>query len=69
MKAAKELKGFEKILLKPAEEGSVEIELQAKDFAYYDENSSKWIVEPGEYNLLIGASSRDIKFEIPIMIK
>jgi len=56
----KELKGFEKIDLKPGEAKTVEFRLNQRAFAYYDDLIAKWVVEPGDFEILIGSSSRDI---------
>ena len=57
----KELKGFLKISLEPGEERRVRFELDQRAFAFYDTNSGGWRVEPGEFEVLFGASSRDIR--------
>lgn len=59
----KELKGFAKTYLEPGEEKTVEITLDKRAFAYYNINIHDWHVESGDFNILIGASSRDIKLE------
>jgi beta-glucosidase len=56
----KELAGFAKVDLKPGEKKKVELELDPYTFAYYSPEQKEWVVEPGEYEILIGASSRDI---------
>lgn len=56
----KELKGFEKIGLNPGEEKTVSFELDKKSFAYYNTDISDWHVETGDFEILIGKSSRDI---------
>ena len=57
----KELKGFKKVFLAPGEEQTVTIELDKRAFAYYNVNIHDWHVESGDFNILVGASSRDIK--------
>jgi beta-glucosidase len=57
----KELKGFVKVFLKAGESKKVNITLTEKDFAYWDVNIKDWNVEPGEFEILIGASSKDIR--------
>jgi beta-glucosidase len=57
----KELKGFEKIQLLPGEEKTVEFTLGRRSFAFYDDQISDWVVEPGEFEILVGASSQDIR--------
>lgn len=57
----KELGGFEKIQLPPGETGTVEIELDGEDLAYFDVDYGDWAVEDGAYSVLVGSSSRDIR--------
>lgn len=65
-KAEKELKGFEKVFLEPGEQKTISFELESRDFAFYDVKAGKWCVENGDYEILIGASSRNIKLTAPI---
>ena len=60
---AKELKGFTKVYLEPGEEKTVSVELSKRAFAYYNVNISDWHVESGDFDILVGASSRDIRLE------
>ncbi|MBF4493638.1 glycoside hydrolase family 3 C-terminal domain-containing protein [Flavobacterium sp. JLP] len=68
-RAAKELKGFKKVEVKSGGSNTVTIKIPAKELAYYDVASKKWVVESGKYTLKIGNSSRDIKKEIVVTIK
>lgn len=68
-RAAKELKGFKKVLVKSGGSENVTIKVPVKELAYYDAASKKWVVEPGKYTLKVGNSSRDIKQDIAITIK
>jgi len=65
----KELKGFEKIELKPGEEKTVVFELDKRAFAYYNVDIGDWHVETGEFEILIGKSSRDIALKDKIIVK
>ena len=56
-----ELKGFTKIDLEPGEVKEVSFFLDKRAFAYYSTALKDWQVEPGEYQVLVGASSRDIR--------
>ncbi|MFH1523351.1 MAG: glycoside hydrolase family 3 C-terminal domain-containing protein, partial [Chloroflexota bacterium] len=58
----KELKGFAKIELQPGETKVVTIPLDFRAFAYYHPTYKQWITEDGEFDILIGASSADIRF-------
>ena len=65
----KELKGFSKTrLLNVAESSILDIEIPLSDFSYWNEEINNWSIENGEYNILIGSSSRDIKLEEKIKI-
>ncbi len=57
----KELKRFAKIALQPGESQTVHFELDARALAFYDPDRKAWIAEPGEFEVLIGSSSRDIR--------
>ncbi|AIQ12493.1 glycoside hydrolase family 3 C-terminal domain-containing protein [Paenibacillus durus] len=56
----KELKGFAKVELQPEEEKTVSFTLDKRAFAYYNVTLKDWHVETGEFDILIGKSSRDI---------
>ena len=61
-KPEKELKAFAKTKeLKPGEAVVVTLKVNADDLASYDDAASAWVVTPGNYKFLVGASSRDIK--------
>lgn len=64
-----ELKGFEKIFLKPGERKTVTFLLQERDFAYYDMEIQDWFVEEGTYGIEIGASCRDIRANGEVFVK
>jgi len=68
-KAAHELKGFEKINLAPGESKTVSFSLDKRAFAYYNIKIADWHVESGEYELRVGASSRDIRGRITVNVK
>ncbi|HBA83673.1 MAG TPA: glycosyl hydrolase [Verrucomicrobia bacterium] len=56
-----ELKAFHKISLKPGESEVVEFQLDRTAFAFYDTVRHDWVVEPGDFEVRVGASSRDIR--------
>jgi beta-glucosidase len=60
-RAEKELKAFAKVALEPGEEKEVVLTLGKDSFRYYDVTAHDWRVEGGEYGIMIGASSRDIR--------
>ena len=57
----KELKGFKKVFLEAGEETTVTFTLDSRSFAYYNVLINDWHVESGDFNILVGASSRDIR--------
>jgi len=61
MRPEKELKAFAKVALEPGEEKTVNFQLQARDFAYYDVMRGAWLVKPGDFAILVGASSQDLR--------
>ena len=65
----KELRGFKKVFLNPGEETTVSLELSKRAFAFYNVKLGDWMVETGEFDILIGASSRDIKLSKTITVE
>lgn len=65
----KELRGFKKVFLKAGEEKEISIELDKRAFAYYNVELGDWHVESGEFKLLVGASSRDIRLEASVNVE
>lgn len=65
----KELKGFEKVELEPGEEKEVVFYLDKRAFAFYNIDIKDWYVEDGEFEILIGKSSRDIVLKDKVFVK
>lgn len=65
----KELKAFQKIALNPGESQNVTLNLDSSSFSYYDESASSWKVQPGEYDILVGSSSRKISERATIYLQ
>ncbi len=57
----KELKGFAKVELKPGEQQTVTFDLDQRALSYYDPHQSSWVAEKGIFEVMVGASSRDIR--------
>jgi beta-glucosidase len=57
----KELKDFTKVELHPNETKAVSFELDSRAFAYYSVIHKSWVWDSGEFEILIGASSKDIR--------
>ncbi len=64
----KELKGYEKFFLRRGETRRVEISLDDEAFRYYDPRQHRFVVEPGVFEILVGASSRDIRLRTRIHV-
>lgn len=65
----KELKGFEKIHLRPGEKKTVTFTLDRRAFAYWNTQIHDWHVLSGTYEIQIGKSSRDIIYSNPVEIQ
>ena len=57
----KELKGFEKVALNPSETRTVTFTLDKRSLAWYSTELHDWYAASGKYEILVGASSRDIR--------
>lgn len=64
----KELKGFDKVHLKPGETKTVTLHLTRDDFMYFSGKKRKWVFEKGDYIIRVGASSQDIRLEQPVRL-
>lgn len=62
----KELKGFTKVSLKPGETKTVTISLSDRSFAHYDPKRASWVADPGEYRVVLGSSSRDVRQSVSV---
>ena len=65
---AKELKGFTKVQLEAGESKTVTIPLDDKAFRYWNVATDRWEVEGGSYQLLVGASSADIRLTAAVTV-
>ncbi len=65
----KELRAFDKVFLKAGEEQEVTLTLSKRAFAFWNVNINDWCVETGEFDILVGASSRDIKLEATVTVE
>lgn len=64
----KELKGFTKVQLEAGESKTVTIPLDDKAFRYWNVKTDRWEVEGGSYQLLVGASSADIRLTAAVTV-
>jgi beta-glucosidase len=59
----KELKGFQKVELAPGQSKTVSLELNKKDFSFWNPQTKGWFAEKGKFIIHIGSSSRDIRLK------
>jgi beta-glucosidase len=64
-----ELKGFSRVELKAGETKTVEFKLDRAALSYWSPEKKTWVAEPGEFEIQIGASSRDIRLRAPLELK
>jgi len=62
------LRGFERITLEPGESRSVSFEIMPSHLEILDKNM-RWTVEPGEFDIMIGSSSEDIRLKNTVRVK
>jgi len=65
----KELKAFRKVTLAPGEHATVKITLGPRDLSYYDARHNNWVSTPGNFHIYVGASSADIRLQLPMRAK
>jgi beta-glucosidase len=58
-----ELKGFRRVVLAPGETRVVDFTLDRSAIAYYSIAKRDWVAEPGQFDVLVGSSSRDIRLK------
>ncbi len=59
----KALKGFQRVSLKAGESKTVTLKIDTSALSFYDVKAKKWRAEAGEFEVLVGASSRDIRLK------
>ena len=64
----KELKAFAKVNLQPGESKTVAFTLDFRSFAFYDPRKANWVAEAGDFEILVGSSSRDIRLSETITL-
>jgi len=57
----KELKGFTRVALKPAETQQVRVPISARAFCFYDEKAKQWRAEAGTYEVIVGISAEQVE--------
>ncbi|MGA2806504.1 MAG: glycoside hydrolase family 3 C-terminal domain-containing protein [Terracidiphilus sp.] len=65
---ARELKGFQRVELKPGETRTVEFTLDRAALSYWSPDKRDWVAEPGRFEIQVGSSSRDIRLHAPLVL-
>jgi beta-glucosidase len=60
--------GFARIHLAKGESTTVTLDIPAERFRYWDTTQKQYVVEPGNYELLVGAASDDIRLRVPAKV-
>jgi beta-glucosidase len=64
----KELKGFARLELDPGKSGEARVELPRQAFEFYDPALKRWVLEPGEFEILVAASAADVRLRATVVI-
>jgi beta-glucosidase len=64
----RELKAFTKVDLAPEAQQRIMLTLTSRDFSYWSTRHRRWVLEPGDFQIAVGASSRDIRCTQTIVI-
>jgi beta-glucosidase len=64
----RELAAFTKVTLDASQKSTISLALDDKAFAYWDTGDHRWATDPGTYELLIGASSQDIRATVEVTL-
>jgi beta-glucosidase len=65
----KELKAFAKVWLEKGEQKTITLSLDKGAFSYYDDESHQWLLEPGQFTILVGNASDNILLQEQIFIE
>lgn len=64
----KELKGFRRVPLEPGESRAIDIELDKEQLRYWDTTKEQFILPAGTFDIMVGASSKDIRLQTIIKL-
>jgi len=60
--------GFARVSLKSGKSSKVTIDVPAERLRYWDTEKKKYVVEPGDYEIFVGAASDDIRLKLPMTV-
>jgi beta-glucosidase len=66
--ARQSLCGFQRVAVPRGQNMRVEIEVPVKEFRFWDTQKKQYAVEPGQYEILVGAASDDIRARLPLRV-
>lgn len=69
MRPEKELKNFAKLYLEPGETKTILLDLDQRSFAYYHTGIQEWYAPSGDYEILLAASSRDVRQRLSLHLE
>jgi beta-glucosidase len=64
----RQLRGFDKIRLAAGASGTVTFDIRRRDLSYWDVRTQRWVLPSGTFQVVVGASSRDIKLRGSIQV-
>ena len=64
----RQLKGFAKVKLKPGETRHVTVTLDRRAFSIWDSGAGRWVLAPGQHQILVGTSSRDLPLHSTVTV-
>ncbi|RKH10079.1 glycosyl hydrolase, partial [Corallococcus sp. CA041A] len=64
----RQLRGFEKLPLAAGDSTATTFELRRRDISVWDTAAQEWTVPAGEFNITVGASSRDLRLSTTLTI-
>ncbi len=64
----RELAGFQKLGLEPGETRTFTVHVEAERLAYFHDGHDRWVIEPGNYEVLVGASAADVRATLPLSV-
>ena len=65
----KELAAWRKLVLAPGESADVTVELGPQAFRRWDETAGEWVVDPGDYEILVASSAIDVRARLPLRVR
>jgi beta-glucosidase len=68
VRPARELRGFQRVSLQAGEKKSLTFTVPASKLGFYDEKQHAFVVNPGKYEVQVGASSADIRVTAPLQV-